>query len=167
MQISEQTLDAIIARAVSETNQAPEPSVSQSAIVKWAAGIAGSIVAGYFMLQINQINKSNEQQFATDKRQDEAIIELVNAQAMQTQVQTQRLESIEKQLERIDSNTRDRITKTEAEDEIARLREDLAEVSTLANKSMAMLLDRNAFMLETKSEIERIDDRVSRLENGD
>ncbi|WP_427452156.1 hypothetical protein [Litorimonas sp. WD9-15] len=142
-----------------------QPSQSPTAqdVFKWAAGIVAFLVGAGIIAYFNgQSTGQADQDRAIDKWSGDVATLRADFTSYQ-EVESLRNEQQIKQLNRIEANTRDRITRAETMREVVDLQEQIVEVRALAKEASDKLLARNEFMFESVSDRAAIKEEMDAL----
>lgn len=123
--------------------------IPPGAILKWVAGIVGTVLGAVIIGSIMFTAGTMEEH-------DDRLTTLENGLETYITLQSQTNKQMVDSLQRIEGNTKDRITRDETMREITVLKEELAGVRDMAVRSLDKLADRTTFMIETTSDIEAI-----------
>jgi hypothetical protein len=127
-------------------------------ILKWIAGIVGGVLTTVLCATLFYVASSL-------KNHDDDISNLQSRVDTDRQLRAQSDLAFKAQLDRIEANTGDRITRNETMREFRDVREDMEDTRELATRSMEMLVDRSTFITTTTTTLEQLNLRMAALED--
>lgn len=135
----------------------PKDAITIGAIVKWVAGIFASLVtlgiasAVAYSLNVDSAQNEDIKLVLDLAKQNSSNFE--NYKALEVLKQ----EALQKQFDRIEANTKDRITRTETLREINDITADLKKLEAFALESRQKLIDRGTFMTTTEARLNALE----------